>query len=366
MSKVLSICIASYNKADITVSLVKSVLTCNSPEMEVVVVDNVSTDNTIEQLNSISDKRLRVVRNEENIGGSRNLVKSLYAAEGQFCFYTNDRDIVYPEKLEGFITFLKENPTIGGGHCVRNKVNGGGYFIEHKGVEALLTINFRGEHPTGFFFRRELLDKIPQESVTRYAASEPYTPFPYENLLCEIICKGYTVVQYNEVIWRSTGNETHNKYVSGFVKLEEKGDRWFFPGNCLRRTIGNTEDTLRLCEENGITITDDEKGQLFAHLVVNQYKYCVYRYKTTYETPSLAAHYAVNCRKVSNKELNECRREIREGYISYVKEHYGDKEQYERSIIKALSESDKKWRKSRTVGRVLAFLSGVKHKLMGK
>lgn len=129
MSKVLSICIASYNKADITASLVKSVLTCKSPEMEVVVVDNASTDNTVEQIKAISDSRLRVFRNEDNIGGSRNLVKSLYAAEGHFCFYTNDRDIVYPEKLDGFISFLKDNSTIGGGHCVRNKVNGGGILL---------------------------------------------------------------------------------------------------------------------------------------------------------------------------------------------------------------------------------------------
>lgn len=366
MEKILSVCIASYNKSALTSGLVKSILTCNSPEMEVVVVDNASTDDTVECLTSINDERLRVVKNNENIGGSRNLVKSLYTGKGKYCLYTNDRDIVFPEKLEGFISFLKNNPAIGGGHCVRNKVNGGGYFIEHKGVEALLTINFRGEHPTGFFFRRDLLDQVPQESVKRYAASEPFTPFPYENLLCEIICKGYTVVQFNEVIWRSTGDETHNKYVSGFVKLEEKGDRWFFPDNCLRRTIGNTEDTLRLCEENGITLTDDERSKLFAHLVVNQYKYCVYRYKTIYEIPSLAEHYAVNCRKVKTKELNECRREISEGYISYVKEHFGDKEQYERSIVKVLSESDKKWIKSRTIGRILAFLSGVKHKLMGK
>lgn len=242
----------------------------------------------------------------------------------------------------------------------------GGYFIYCKGVKALLTINFRGEHPTGFFFRRELLDQIPKDSVERYSASEPYTPFPYENLLCEIICKGYTVGQYNEVIWRSTGNETHNKYVSGFVKLEEKGDRWFYPGNCLRRTIGNTEDTLRLCQENNIKLTEEEKYRLYAHLVVNQYKYGVFRYKQTYETPSLAIHYAVNYHRVSRRELNLCRKEIRDGYIEYIRNKNGVKEKYEQIVVTAINDSDKQWRRQRTIGRVIAFLSRVKHTLMGR
>ena len=134
MDKILSICIASYNKSELTNGLVKSILTCSSPEMEVVVVDNASTDDTVEQLNSIKDERLRVVKNEENLGGSRNLVKSLYTGKGKFCLYTNDRDIVFPEKLDGFISFLKDNPSFGGGHCVRNKVTGGGILLSTKAL----------------------------------------------------------------------------------------------------------------------------------------------------------------------------------------------------------------------------------------
>ena len=250
--------------------------------------------------------------------------------------------------------------------CAHESERGGGYFIEHKGVEALLSINFRGEHPTGFFFKRELLDLIPQESIEKYAAAEPFVPFPYENILCEIICKGHTVVQYNEVIWRSTGNETHNKYVSGFVKIDEKGDRWFYPGNCLRRTIGNAEDTLRLCKENNLTLTDEEKYRLYAHLAINQYKYCVYRYKTIYETASLAEHYAVNYRKVSSKELNKCRREFKDGLIAYVRQQNGENKQLEQYITTAIDNSDKQWRKARVKGLVFGFLSKVKHALIGR
>lgn len=358
MNNVLSICIASYNKAEITYSHVKSILTCNSPEMEVVVVDNASPDDTVEQLHSIEDKRLRVIQNEDNIGGSKNLVKSLFAAEGKFCLYCNDRDIIFPEKLAAFIEFLKENPEVGGGHCVRNKIEGGG-FIGTKGVDALLTINFRGEHPTGFFFRRELLDLIPKESVDKYTASEPYVPFPYENLLCEIICKGYTVGQYNEVLWYSTGEETHSKYVSGFVKIVKSGDRWFYPGNCLRRTIGNAEDTLRLCRENNIKLTEEELYRLYTHLIESQYRYGVFRYKEVYESPTLASHYAVKFKKVSRKELKACRQEMIQGFIHYVRGQNGPSI-HEKYIKAALKNSDRRWIKY----RIILFLLKVKRTLI--
>lgn len=154
--------------------------------------------------------------------------------------------------------------------------------------------------------------------------------------------------------------------MSGFVKIDEKGDRWFYPGNCLLRTIGNAEDTLRLCKENNLTLTEEEEYRLYAHLAINQYKYCVYRYKTIYETPSLAEHYAVNYRKVTSKELNKCRREFKDGFIAYVRQQNGENRQLEQHITAAIDKSDKQWRKQQTLGRVIRFLSKVKHALIGR
>lgn len=360
MSKVLSICIASYNKADITASLVRSILTCKNQEIEVVVVDNASTDNTIEILSEINDERFRYVENTENIGGARNLVKSLYTAKGLFCLYSNDRDIIYPNKLDEFVDFLKNNPEIGGGHCERIKNESKGKIIELRGVDALLTISFKGDHPTGFFFKRDILNTIPRASMEKYVDATPFTPFPYENIICEIICKGFTVVQYNDVIWCSTGNETHNKYVSGFVKLNEEGDRWFFPGNCLKRIIGNTEDTVRLCEENGIELTEEERYRLYAHLLDHQYRLGVYRYKAIYETPSLAAHYAVRCRKISRKETKQCKGAIVDGYLNYIRIKNGGYNEKEKYIFELVKNVDNIKRERPMIKYIYRILSGVK------
>lgn len=348
MEKILSICIASYNKSNHTTSLVKNILTCNNPELEVVVVDNASTDDTVSQLETIKDDRLRIIVNKENIGGARNFVASVFGGEGLFCFYTNDRDIVYPEKIDSFIEYLKLHKSIGGGHCVRELLSENkGDNPEYSGKIALLSLNYRGAHPTGFFFRRSLLDGISQESIDKYVVIEPYLYFPWEGFLCQIICKGYTVVQYNDVIWHSTGHTSHAKYESSYLKLGDLSNRFFYPKNRLGVTIEETKDTLSLAKENGIELSLDERYRMYAHLFRPQYAFAVYRYKVIYETPSLAYHYKVPCRKVSKEELNNCRKEMIEGYIAFIRSIEGGQSELEKYIYDVASARDKRYRKTR-------------------
>ena len=62
--------------------------------------------------------------------GARNVVsRAARDVHAKFLLRNGADEIVYPEKLDGFISLLKVNSTIGGGHCVRNKVNGGGILL---------------------------------------------------------------------------------------------------------------------------------------------------------------------------------------------------------------------------------------------
>ncbi len=359
MDKILSVCIASYNKAETTTNLVKSLLTCTNPELEVVVVDNASTDDTVDRLSTITDDRFHFKKNESNIGGAKNFVASVLRGKGKYCFYTNDRDVVYPEKLDSFIKYLKDNSHIGGGHCVRNIIPDiKGCVIEHKGIDALLTINFRGEHPTGFFFKRSLLNDIPNEIMEQCGVNEPYLSFPWEGFLCDIICKGNTVVQYNDVIWKSTGDTTHVKYQSEYYIGNEE-DRWFFPKNRLNLTITETRETLKIARNNDIILNTDDRYRLYAHLLGPQYTFAVYRYKVIYETSTLAYHYKVPHRKVGKKELENCKREMIDGFLSYVREEENGINEKESYIIDGMKAIDMKYRMT-----IRRFLGLQKNKIL--
>ena len=364
MDKILSVCIASYNKAEITTNLVKSLLTCKNPELEVVVVDNASTDDTVERLSKITDERLRVKRNEKNIGGVPNMVEAWLEGHGLYGIYTNDRDVIYPEKLDEFISYLKSHPYVGGGQCVRNIIRKAPLSIEYQGKDAILNMAFRDEHPTGFFFKRELLDSIPKKSLAKYIDPDGYSSFVWENILCEIICKGNAVVKYNNVIWHSTGATSSAKYISGSYKIDEVSDRWFFPGNCLRRTIGNTEDVLRLCKDNDISLNIEERYILYAHLLVPEYTFAVYRYKVIYESPIQAYHYKVPNRKIREKEMNKCRFDILNGYIEYIRSIEGGKSALEKHITDSAQRVDKNNRM--TLRKYLSKIKKQVYSIIGK
>jgi len=77
--------IPTYNQEDYIVDAVQSALSQNYKNLEVVVCDDCSQDNTWKIINSIKDERLKIHRNRENIGRVKNYRKLLYElATGDF------------------------------------------------------------------------------------------------------------------------------------------------------------------------------------------------------------------------------------------------------------------------------------------
>ena len=166
--------------------------------------------------------------------------------------------------------------------------------------DALLNYCFRSEHPTGFFFNKKALLKISPELVKEFSDGRDFVPFPWECFQAECSSFGESAI-YNDVVWVSTGDSTHNKYVSSYVSLENLEDRWFSVSNTSKRIKYYLSQLTRL----KLTAHLDEKDYLLlqSKILLSGYKICVWRYKTIRETPSLASHYSINARKVNKKEL---------------------------------------------------------------
>lgn len=90
----VSIMIPTYNRAKFLVEAIDSALAQDYPDIEVIVSDNASSDNTSEIVKPyLSDKRFRYFRNDENIGLEANWKKLLYEyATGNFGKLLNDDD----------------------------------------------------------------------------------------------------------------------------------------------------------------------------------------------------------------------------------------------------------------------------------
>ena len=110
----LSICYPTYNRADIVYSNVDYILrNYEDDNIEVVVLNNNSEDDTEEKILSIKDERLVYYCNEKNIGSGANLLSVLRRAQAPYALLVSDEDVVDPGAIKHVITIIKRNPAIG-------------------------------------------------------------------------------------------------------------------------------------------------------------------------------------------------------------------------------------------------------------
>lgn len=80
--------------------VLKHLLTIDYEDFEVVVSDNLSSDNTAEILDQFNDTRLKVVRPERRLGWSENLAFAYSHANGMWQHHIGDDDVVLPSRFK--------------------------------------------------------------------------------------------------------------------------------------------------------------------------------------------------------------------------------------------------------------------------
>ena len=80
----VSICIPTYNRAGMIGRAIESALGQTHRNIEVIVVDNASSDNTDAIVAAYSDKRLTYIKNERNLGLFGNFNRCIELATGKF------------------------------------------------------------------------------------------------------------------------------------------------------------------------------------------------------------------------------------------------------------------------------------------
>ena len=107
----VSVIIPSYNRSRLCRQAVSSVLSQTYANVEVIVVDDGSTDDT-EQVISGMDERVRYIR-QENAGVSAARNRGLEAARGELIAFLDSDDLWLPWKLEAQVGLLEAFPDVG-------------------------------------------------------------------------------------------------------------------------------------------------------------------------------------------------------------------------------------------------------------
>lgn len=102
----ISIIIPTFNRASTLKASLMSVLSQTYSDIEVIVVDDASTDHTTAILSDIDDVRLKIIRLPQNSGAPNARNIGIKNASGEYLAFHDSDDVWLPHKLEEQIEFL--------------------------------------------------------------------------------------------------------------------------------------------------------------------------------------------------------------------------------------------------------------------
>ena len=105
----ISIIIPTYNRANLITQSVQSVLNQTYKNIEIIVIDDGSTDNTQKIINKINDKRIRYIKFNKNNGASYARNIGIKIAQGKYISFQDSDDLLNNKKLEKQVKNLKKN-----------------------------------------------------------------------------------------------------------------------------------------------------------------------------------------------------------------------------------------------------------------
>lgn len=167
-----------YNEEKYIAESIDSILNQSYENFEFLIINDRSTDKSIEIISNYNDSRIRIINNKKKLGLSRSLNKGIKLANGQYIVRMDADDISLPERLTYQVEFMNRNPEIGiCGTWIKTfgflKEKIWRYPINSHTVKIEMLFNSPIGHPT-VIMRKELLNKFGLCYSRKYTYAQDY------------------------------------------------------------------------------------------------------------------------------------------------------------------------------------------------
>lgn len=114
----VSVVVASYNHAEFLDQRMQSLLAQTYPNIEILVIEDCSPDNSLEVLRRYEDdSRVKLVVREANGGWVAVSNQGIELAKGEYILFANCDDACAPELIERLVAAIERRPTVGIAFC---------------------------------------------------------------------------------------------------------------------------------------------------------------------------------------------------------------------------------------------------------
>lgn len=239
--KLISFCIPTYNRASYLLRCIESLIGYQNDDIEIVIQDNCSNDETYEIVKSYNDLRIRYYRNSSNIGARQNIRTIVDRAHGEYCFFLTDDDMLIPGAIHYIKDFiLKNKPYAFKSDTIvyLEKANKSYIYSAIKSTKSNneLTNSEKAQiiifsHIlTGLCFRKKDIDfSFYDKNIDLWYPSVLIMGMSSKNM--GYLAHPITIHTWeNELYWgiNSGAKELHNSYIKSIIKIEEKMDKGLF------------------------------------------------------------------------------------------------------------------------------------------
>lgn len=109
----VSVIMTNYNTQEKYLrEAIESVLGQTYSDFEFIIVDDGSTDDSVSIIESYDDKRIRLIRNAQNIGLTKSLNIAMKECKGEFIARMDSDDVCMPQRFEKQVEFLRKNQDV--------------------------------------------------------------------------------------------------------------------------------------------------------------------------------------------------------------------------------------------------------------
>ena len=106
----VTVFIPVYNREQYVGEAIESILAQTFSDFEILLVDDGSTDSSVDTIRSYTDPRIRLICNEKNLGIPKTRNKGVEQARGEYMAMLDSDDQAYPDRLKKQVAFLDTRP----------------------------------------------------------------------------------------------------------------------------------------------------------------------------------------------------------------------------------------------------------------
>ena len=176
----VTVLMSDYNDGRFLPQAVESILAQSLDDFEFLVIDDGSTDSSADYLAGLTDRRVRVIRNESNLGLTRSLNRGLDEAKGTFVARMDADDVAMPHRLARQVEFLRTHGSVGIVGCSHTLIDEAGNVVVHApaveddpGIRRKCLLGNPFVHPA-VVLRRDVLDAHRLRYDERFRTAQDY------------------------------------------------------------------------------------------------------------------------------------------------------------------------------------------------